>query len=1485
LAGVDFFDASFFDISPGEAQVMDPQHRIFLECAWEALEDAGYDIERYHGRVGVYAGCNMSTYLSNLYARKDIMSALNSLQVLIGNDKDYLTTRVSYKLNLTGPSITVATTCSTSLVAVHLARQSLLDYHCDMALAGAISINLPQESVYTYEEGGIISPDGHCRAFDAEARGTIFGNGVGIVVLKRLEDALTDGDTIYAVLKGSAVNNDGALKVGYTAPSIEGQAEVIAEALAVAEVNPETLTYVETHGTGTPLGDPIEIAALTQAFHTTTRRRGYCAIGSVKTNIGHLDAAAGMAGLIKTILSLKHRLLPPSLHFTYPNPKIDFAASPFYVNTTLAAWAATPYPRRAGVTALGIGGTNAHLVLEEAPVKSLSPTTPAAHAAVLLISAKTASALEVATDNLASYLERRQDISLADVAYTTQVGRKQFDYRRVLVCQEPAEAAQRLRQRDRRWLFDGRQTKPVRTVFLFPGQGTQYLRMAADLYREVPIFRDWVETCAHLLLPLLGSDLRTMLYPEEEQSAEADRLLNQTALAQPALFVIEYALAKLWMQWGVQPVAMLGHSIGEYVAACLAGVFSLEDGLALVTARGKLMQSQDPGAMLAISLPVERVQALLRELSKPLSLAAINGPALCVVAGQIAEVHAFRAKLAQQGIEARLLHTSHAFHSLMMEPVVSAFVEQVKKIHLHDPQLPYISNITGTWITKSEATDPSYWGRHLRQTVRFAEGVDTLLRSSELLFLEVGPGQTLSTFVRQASGRTAEITTLSSLRHPQFHSHDGLFLAQTLGQLWLNKVQIDWSSLYKGIERLRVPFPAYPFERQAYWVMPPQPANKGAQAVSPGLKNRLADWFYLPSWRRSVLLSRPERVERDNSLYTSALLFIDMYGFGERLAARLEQKGIRVSTVMSGTQFKSLAENSYTLRPQHAEDYDQLLHVLAQRGQEPDLIIHLWSVTEDQGVRGGPEFFGECQRSGFYSLLFLSQTLGRLYVSAHKQLTVVSNHIQEVVGQERIYPEKAPILGLVKTIPQEYPQISCRNIDIVLPAPGTLHEERLVDLLSRECLAIASRDSTMVAYRTGYRWIQDFEHIPADVLPKDSAHLRNNGTYMIIGGLGAIGLSLAAYLSKEVQSHLVLVGRSAFPERSTWESWLETHDAQNPISVKIRNLREFEARGASVCVLHADISDTTEMHQALQEAQRRFGPIHGVIHAAGIVDADSYCSIQQTSEAVCQLHFRARVDGLFVLEKCLQELELDFCIVISSLSSILGGLEFAAYSAANIFMDAFVCKHNQTHPTQWTGINWDAWQFGQHAQNDTYGAELRELAITPDEGQQAFASILSMRAFPQIIVSSGDLQARINQWILFGSRRKNIEPEKAAFSQLHPRPDLKATYVAPTNEIERRIAAIWQELLGIDRVGIDDSFFDLGGHSLLATQLISRLREAFFIPLPLNIIFAAPTVADFAALIAQNFAEHVDSELLAELEELSQDEIQALLAGEEGTAQ
>jgi phthiocerol/phenolphthiocerol synthesis type-I polyketide synthase E len=814
LDNIDKFDASFFGFTPREAEIMDPQQRLFLECCWEVLEKAGYDSEKYPGRIGIYAGVFSSTYLFNLYSNPGLYNSVGELNIRHGNEKDYLATRVSYKLNLKGPSVSVQTSCSTSLVAVHFAVQNLLSGECDMAIAGGVSIVTPQKTGYMYQEGGILSPDGHCRPFDAKAKGTIFGNGLGVVVLKRLEDARNDGDTIYAVIKGSAINNDGADKVGFTAPSVNGQAEVIADAMAMAEVDPLTIGMIEAHGTGTPLGDPIEISALTQVYREQTAERNYCAIGSVKSNIGHLGVASGVAGLIKTALSLYHKKIPPTLHYKEGNPNIDFENSPFYVNSELQDWEGkNGIPRRAAVSNFGMGGTNAHIVLEEAFPTEIEAGTSTQDEQLLVLSAKSDSALTSTINRMKDYFQQNPNADLKNVSFTLQAGRHEFSNRAMLVARTRDEALEILGNTESRKLVKGLSKKEHKVAFVFPGQGSQHIKMAYGLYMKEPVFRKTFDYCCDTLLPMIKTDIRKLLYQSEDETLASEEL-QQTSLAQPTLFTIEYSLSKLLDSWGIKPSLMLGHSIGEYVAACLAGVFSLDDALQIVTIRGRLMQQMPTGKMLSVALSEPEIQGYLQG---EVSIAAVNTPNLCVIAGKEEEIDALHKKLEKQGVETRMLITSHAFHSSMMDPILDEFANEIRKVQLNPPAIPYLSNLTGTWIKPEEATDPRYWSKHLRGVVRFSQGVETLLEE-EMIIVEVGPGQSLTGIIKGHKNEDKKTIVFPLLRHPKDRQTDNTVLLSAIGRIWLAGGSVDWEGLHTSHRVQRIPLPTYPFEKKRYWI-------------------------------------------------------------------------------------------------------------------------------------------------------------------------------------------------------------------------------------------------------------------------------------------------------------------------------------------------------------------------------------------------------------------------------------------------------------------------------------------------------------------------------------------------------------------------------------------------------------------------------------------------------------------------------------------
>jgi acyl transferase domain-containing protein/thioesterase domain-containing protein len=1301
LDGIELFDASFFGFSPRDASIMDPQHRHFLECAWEAVENAGYSPEAFPGSIGVFAGSGMSSYLIHNLLRNHKLVSSAGLFLLrqTGNDKDVLATRVSYQLNLHGPSVNVQTACSTSLVAVHLACQSLLNHECDLALAGGVTIEIPHGQGYLYRPGEILSRDGHCRAFDAHASGTVFSSGLGLVVLRRLPDALRDRDTIHAVILGTAINNDGARKVGYLAPSVDGQADVITEALGVANVPADSISYVETHGTGTAVGDPIEVRALTQAYNTSTKRRGFCAIGSLKASIGHLDAAAGVAGLIKTVLALEKRKLLPSLNFKSPNPLIDFQNSPFYVNTSLVDWEKNSHPRRAGVTSLGIGGTNAHVIVEEPP--SRPPVQGKQSLQLLTVSTKSEAALKNATARLVAHLRDNPESSLSDVAYTLQVGRKHFPFRRAVVSRNAAEAANRFEESNAKELISGiAPTSVPSLIFLFSGQGSQHVDMAKYVYEQELVFRDCFDRCANYLERFIGFDLRQLVYPpESDRIAAADRL-NQTSITQPALFALEYSLAQWWMSLGLKPRAMLGHSIGEYVAACIAGVFTLEDALETTAIRGRLMQKASPGAMLAVPLPANEIT-----LPANLSLAAINGPEQCVVSGPFEAIEACESVLREKGIACQRLQTSHAFHSAMMDPILQEFRTHLQGVALHAPRVPFLSNLSGTWIQTSEATDPDYWVKHLRETVRFVDCIRQLLSKEDCTFLEIGPGQALTSLVRQQTEKRAQ--AVASLPHKNDPSSSHSTLLSALGRLWVNGQTPDWNALHRDEPIGRVPLPTYPFEHKKFWIAPDeQTIRQATVAVSAHEKgtqpSEVTDEpplrFYKRVWKQtdfpSVTVSAP----------ACWLIFVDEKGLGKQVCTQLRGAGHKVVCVSPGKSYRRSGTSDYSLRPSVPADYQVLLEDLVQRGHAPQKVVHLWSLAGG-ALRGSLE---EKLDHNFFSLLYFAQALGREDLSG-VDIAVVTDRLQPVEVPVAADPTAATLLGPVRIIPREYPGVVCRGIDLNLEGAGM--SQHAVQLISEQCAPFADE---VVVFRRGVRWTERFE--AADLLPDEGRiPFKAKGCYFVTGGLGGLGLIISKYLAQKFHARLVLIGRSNLPAPEEWDAILQRPGTSPKLSSTLKKLQEIRSLGGEVLALQVDVTQSSELQRAWQTAEERFGQIDGVIHAAGVVEDAPFLS--KTRDSAARV-LAPKVKGTIVLDEVTRNKSLDFVVLFSSISSVLPPQGQIDYAAANAFLDSFA---EQRQP-QVRAVNWGLWRDGGMGDRNTKAHPLLEQRVVETDHETVFAT-------------------------------------------------------------------------------------------------------------------------------------------------------------------
>jgi acyl transferase domain-containing protein/acyl carrier protein len=1490
LQDADRFDAEFFDVNPREAELMDPQHRLFLEQAWKALENAGLDPDTFPGPVGVFGGTNINSYLLTRLGWF-MGDAGDGLLNRIRSDKDFLATLVSYKLNLRGPSLSVQTACSTGLVAVHLACQSLLDYQCDAALAGGVSVSAPLKSGYVSGRG-VASPDGHTRAFDADGAGMVAGSGVGVIVLKRLSDALADGDHIHGVILGSAINNDGAQKVGFTAPSVDGQIEVVALAHAVARVPAESITYVEAHGTATPMGDPVEVTALTRAFDTP--ERGFCALGSVKTNIGHLDAAAGLAGIIKTVLAMRHAEIPPSLHFQKPNPRIDFAGSPFFVADRLLPW--TPkngMPRRAGVSSFGVGGTNAHVVLEEAPAPA--PAAAVDGPELLVLSARTPAALDRLAADMAAHLEANPALALGDVAFTLARGRKAFAHRRSLVAANGAEAVSLLRGGDpSRVATQVAAEADPGVVFLFSGLGTQYAGMGRELYETEPAFRDAMDRCFAILRDRWQMDLAAVLYPSDASSPaaapdagegmdlramlrgpaapSADDPLQGARWGHPAMFAVGYALAELWRERGIVPRAVAGHSLGEYVAACVAGIFTLEDALTLVVRRAQLLDAI-PGSMAAVSLSEAETRALLDSLAAEGTapvLAAVNAPRSCVVSGTAEEVARFSERAKKEGALVLPLAVRHPFHSPLLAPARDEFARVVSGIRRRAPEVPLAANATGQWLRPEQAQSVDYWVQHLLAPVRFAECVDTLRRlgggaAGEPVLLEVGPGSVLGSWARQqGAARVA-----ASLRHAEQPGSDRALLLRALGQLWGHGVRIDWTLQGDAEGRQRVVLPGHPLEPKRFWLAPEGLPAAAEAAPAAAARRALRDWFYAPLWRQTP----PADVPADAFAGRRVVVFGGRDG--APLADRLRGAGaevVRVEAVgvEAGAGYHD-AESYVTVDPAAPEDYRSLARALAGRGWAGAThTLHLWSLDEPAADSVDAASVARSFERGLHALMHWVQAQGEAgLLGEGSTLLGATRGAQEVLGSEALQPAQAPVAALLKVVAQEYTGVRGRAVDV--EANGW--EAAVLNEAAR-LIGMADDAEPEVAYRGRGRWIPFYAPVAADPRPEGArVSLRDGGVYLVTGGLGQLGLSLARPLAQR-GARLVLTSRTGLPPREGWDAWVAEHGEADAASRRIRGVQALEALGATVRVEAVDVTDAGALRALVDDVRAAWGGLHGVVHAAG---APAGGLIQARTPERLAAALAPRVGGALALHAATAGLSLDFVLLCSSLHSVYGGLGTADLSAASAFLDAFAA---------WSGrdgrfvvaADWDGWASRRAAKDaPARGAAegegslveriLRAAAeegISAEEGGEALVRILQHGLGPRVAVCTRDLPATIEQ--ARGITRKDVEAAlrgREPAGVLHPRPAGTTPYVEPRSDLEHTLAGMYGRTLGIQGIGADDDFFEMGGDSLLATQLLSALHEQFHVEVPLRDLFEATTPARLAVVIVERQAASVDDELLA----------------------
>ena len=1441
----DCFDATFFGYSPGEAEILDPQQRMLLEYGYHALEDAGYYGPDYPGAIGVYVGADESQYyFENLYpwlARKS--PSMAAFATRMANTSGLLPTRLSYHLDLRGPSVFVQTTCSTSLVAVHLACQDLLNHNADMALAGGVEINPALRRGYRYVPDGPFSPDGRCRAFSADAAGMSGGNGLGLVVLKRLADAIADRDHIRAVINATAINNDGDRKVGLFAPSVQGQVEVLVAAQELAQVSAGEISYLEAHGTGTLVGDPIEIAALTEAFGRSTDRRQFCALGSVKTNFGHLVAAAGIASLIKTVIALEHRTIPPSLNFTRPNPLIDFSGTPFWVVTTATPWHSDNGPRRAGVSSFGFGGTNAHAIVQEAPPR------PIAHQpsgwSVLPLAAKTPGALEVMTEQLGAYLRAHPELDIADVAYTLQCRSGPFPHRSITVCRSTNDAAGILLDGES---YTGQADTADRPVaFLFPGAGAHYGRMGLDLYRNEPVYRTVIDRSAEILQPVLGYDLRSALYPEQDETPDGTMLLDgdgstRRSAAYPAVVASEYALATLLRSRGVQPVGLLGHSLGEYTAACLAGVFSLEDVLPLLAERERLIVS---AGGLTLSVLLDAHQCAARYLSGRLSLTAINAPSSCVVSGPADEVAQLATRLTADKVQHQRLRTPGAVHSALLDPGLAELATLLSKVDLGEPQLPFVSSLTGKWITKEQATDPAYWVRQHRMTVQFAEGL-TQLQAADIrpVLLEVGPSHGLTQLAQLQLG--ADTIALQAMRHGHAQYDDQQFLCGAIAQLWTHGVPVNWDTATEQTG-WRVPLPGYPFERQRFWVDPPKaqpgrdhpagavprfaaespgssvgdatpPAGSPVDQACPAIpvphiafddghpgeaeESGSVELLYGVSWRRSVDLVR---LDPDVVKAARWVILSDRSALAREFGKTLSEHGVEPTVVVPAGEFRQVDPTSFVLAPEQKEHYELLLDAVG-RTEIPLRVVDFWASPATS--TDGPH---------------LASAIGIAHgVGLHAkeiELCVVTRGAFDITGGERLIPESACAVAASRTLALELPQISTKIVDL---DPAEAEGADRTQLARRLLTEFSRRQGIdLVGHRAGHRWLQHFDPLTAAELPEPP--LRQGGVYVVTGGLGGLGLCVAEHLVREYRARLVLLGRSA---------------AEEQVPARLRGL------GGEVVVRRADVADQALVTEILQETQQRFGVIHGVVHAAGVPGGGIAPLLDHDDIARA---LRAKVAGTRSLFEALRAVGAapDFVVLFSSLAALSGAPGQIGYAAANAFLDTFAGYSSRDLGVPTLSINWDRWRgLGMAAEAERHEglhSAVATVGLDADTALTAFRSCLAAVPLSRVVVSTlppDELDRAVTD---AGTLADDVLHAGTAPGAGDP--------AMSENSLERDIAIIWEEALGVTGIGAHDNFFKLGGHSVLALQIVQRCKERLNLAVTVHQLFTNRTIAGLVQVL------------------------------------
>lgn len=1412
IEGKEYFDAKFFNYAPYEAELMDPQIRVFHECCWNAIEDAGYNVRTDIGKVGLFAGASDNMNWKNYAQIKNTNQDVDAFTFSLLTNTDFMNTRVSYLLNLKGPSVFVQSACSTSLLAVQKACSSLLLRECRLALAGGVTVRNYSRRGYLHFDGMVQSQDGHCRPFDKDASGFIAGEGAGVVVLKRLKDAIEDRDNIYAVIKGIGINNDGNEKIGYTAPSVSGQSKAISLAHKTARIDPSTIGYIETHGTATELGDVVEISALEKAFRNSGIK--HCPIGSVKANIGHLDSAAGIASFIKTVLVLKNKQLPPTINYNIPNPKIKFESLPFYVNDTLKEFELNSpgIPRRAGVSSFGIGGTNVHAVLEEAPKIENRKSSQRYH--ILPFSAPDGKALLRNCDTFGAFLQKEVNLDIADTAYTLQKGRTQFDYRKTLICSDKSGALEAL-------LAEKKKPKAVmknpRVSFMFSGLGSQYDGMAKDLYRYVKEFRSEADKCIELLNEITQSDYKEKLFGDHSTKDESFKFVQYQQ------FVLEYSLAKMLMNWGLKPDKVIGYSFGEYVAACIAGVFDLRDVLQLLYIRQSVLAGIENTSLLSIPLNIEEVNGFLPDSCQ---ITIDNGDS-CVVTGSKADISLLEKSLLEKRILATRIDSQYPIHSNMLLSVVDTYAEQLSRIKIRKPQIPIISNVTGDVLTEIKDVGVKYWCDHLTKMVQFDKSIRELVKDKNQLFIEIGPGYDICSLFSRYRNKDNAFQCFNLVRPKSNDEADDYYLFSKLGKIWAAGAEFNLSELYANETRKTVSLPGYSFERTEYaaTVDAYKMISKMISANSNSKKDNIADWLYEYTWKLSPRSNKFLKTDETKC----NLLLLNEGWTAKLLIRKFKEYNENVVCVYAGNSFVK-TKSGFTVDPASYDDFKKLTHQLQIEGTLPNRIIHCWGVAESRRS----DLFDcseEYIHTVYYSLVNLIKALHENGGVAEIDISVLTNGLHELYDDNAIDPLKSLMQGLLKVIPQEYPNISSCHIDVSSTEKysSEIENNLFEDILSEQ-------PGKIITYRENKRWEKIYNRLIIE--PEKQFAYKTNGTYLITGGLGSLGYTIAKYLLTRYAANVILLGRSRLPENTEAVFQMADGTQSETLKHKILRLQELQGCNGQVVYFNCNIADRSELSIVLKKSRENFVKIDGVFHTAGVIGDDAIRLLSQCSAEDFQIQFESKLHGIVALHKELKD-EPDFCLVTSSLSAILGGLGFSAYASANAFMNYYIKNiRSKGGKTNWVSLNLDGLNL------DDSDTEL----INADEIIELLYKALTVRGMSEITVSTTDLIPRLRDWVFKSAGSDSVSEQikenelvQAHFSENEP------------FSLEDKLMALWNSFFG-EEVGVKDDFFELGADSLKALNMIRLIQRKLSIQLSVDEFFKNPSISKLRTYIEKRQA-------------------------------